>query len=150
MSKKTIGLILFTVVLAAVYVYYFTDFFSEPIIAISWRPRVERSRGSTPAFSGSFSFDTRSKVRLTEIKVVPLAELETNKYAHAVWHMISEKGSSPTKGIVYGEMLKGMKPNIPKMKAEPLQPGTKYRIFVESGKRKGTQDFDVPGQKRVQ
>lgn len=145
MSKKTIALVLFAVVLAAVYVYYFTDFFASPVIHISWRPRIERSRQNTPSFSGSFSFDTKCK--LTELKVVQLSDIETNKYAHAVWHLISDKSSSPTKGVVYGESIKGMKPKIPKMKAEPLQPATKYRLFIEAGKRKGELDFEMPGHK---
>ena len=146
MSKKTIGLILFTVVLGAVYLYYFTDFFSSPVVQISFRPRMDRSRDSKEiSYSGSFSFDT--KCRLTEIKVVPVAELETNKYAHAVWHLIADKPSAPTKGLVYGEPIKGMKPKVPKMKAQPLQPGTKYRIILEAGDRRGEKDFDVPGKR---
>jgi hypothetical protein len=146
MSKKTISLILFAVILGTIYVYYFTDFFLKPVIQISARPRVERSsKGNEETVSVSFSFDT--KCRLTEIRVVPLADFETNSYPHAAWHLISDKSSPPIKGLIYGEPIKGMKPKVPKTKAEPLHPQVKYRLLVQAGDRQGQVDFEIPGKR---
>lgn len=146
MSKKTISLILLVVVLGVVYLYYFTDFFVKPVIQISARQRVDRtSRDNDAPVSVSFAFD--SKCKLTEIKVVPVAELETNKYPHAVWHLISDKSSAATKGIVYGESIKGMKPKTPRTRPEPLAPQVKYRLTIQAGDRKGEVDFELAGKR---
>jgi hypothetical protein len=150
MSKKNLVLISFVVVLGAVYLYYFTDLFAKPTFAISARPRIEpRSSRGAEKYSVSFNFDTRTKMKLNEVKVVRVAELETNKYPHAVWHLISDNGSSPMKGIIYGETIKGMKPKVPKMKPEPLEPNVKYRLLVNSDKRSGQADFEIPGRKQT-
>lgn len=96
------------------------------------------------------SFVFSSKAKITDLKVVPVQELETNKYPHAVWHLISDTASEATKGIVYGDTVRGMKPKIPKTKAEPLEPQTKYRLFVEAGESRGQVDFEIPGIKSPQ
>ncbi|MFN7140109.1 MAG: hypothetical protein ACK4UN_12310 [Limisphaerales bacterium] len=144
MPKKNIFLFLVLIVVSGLYVYYFTDLFNKPVISISARPRLERARQpQTPdRYSVSFSFDRRCE--LTEVKVVSLREFETNKYARAYWHMISDSNSVPVKGVLYGEQVKGMKPKIPKMKAEPLQPGEKYRLMISAGKNRGEIDFEIP------
>ncbi len=81
------------------------------------------------------------------MKVVPVDEFETNKYVHPIWNLFAETNSVPTKGIIYGYSISGMKPVLPKGKAEPLQPNIKYRLLVEAGKRKGQADFQIPGVK---
>lgn len=146
MSKNNILLFLVLFVLGALYVVYFTDLFNKPVINISARPRVTRST-SGDQYSVSFSFDRRCE--LTDVKVVSLTEVQTNKYARAYWHIISDASSAPTKGILYGENQRGMKPKIPKMKAEPLQAGQKYRLLIEAGKNKGQVDFDIPSRKQA-
>ena len=138
--SKNIVLVIVLLILSSVYVVYFTDLFNKPTISISARPRAARSADSSGTVS--FSFDRRCE--LTEIKVVNVAELETNKYARAYWHLISDSSSDPLKGIMYGENVKGMKPKIPKMKPEPLQAGQKYRLFLLAGKSKGEVDFEMP------
>ena len=143
MSKKNIALILLVVVLGAIYLVYFADSFRSPDIQVSARPRIERSRrGGSETFSVSFSFD--QKCRLTELRTVAVADIATNKYPHALWHLIAETNTIPLKGVVYGETPKGMKSKVPKTRAEPLQPETKYRLFVEADGRKGQVDFEIP------
>ncbi|MDQ6630412.1 MAG: hypothetical protein M3Y82_01480 [Verrucomicrobiota bacterium] len=146
MSKKNIVLITFTLLLGGVYIYFFTDFFNKPVIQISARTRAvsaRQSNSSSPQVS--FSFD--GKYKLTALKVVPAAEFETNKYAHPIWNLFAETNSVPTKGIIYGFSVAGMKPARPRGKAEPLQPNVKYRLLVEAGARKGETDFQIPGTK---
>ncbi len=142
MSKKNLLLISLPVVLGIIYIVYFSGWFDKPVIEISPRMRGSASRRGPEEMKVSFTFD--GKVKLTEVKVFAVADMETNKYPHAVWHLFSETNSAPTKAIVYGENITGMKPKIPKMKADPLQPGTKYRLLIEAGKRRGQVDFDIP------
>lgn len=142
MSKKNISLILLLVALAAIYVYFFTDLFNSPVVYVSARPRVEK-RGNEERISVSFSFDRKCQLR--EVKVVPVAEFQTNKYARPVWHLISDTASPTLKGFVYNDSsIKKMKPAIPRMKAEPLQFNTKYRLLIDAGDHKGEVDFEVP------
>ena len=143
--KKNVFLISLVLVLGTIYVVYFTDWFNKPSIAISPRIRVGPvSRRGPDELQVSFSFD--GKVKLTDVKVFSVTELETNKYPHEAWHLITETNSIATKGIVYGQNITGMKPKIPKMKAEPLLPGTKYRLLIEAGKRSGQADFEIPAR----
>lgn len=141
-------MILLLVGLGGIYLVYFTDLFRTPQIQISARPRAERSHRwsrkgrSAPILSASFSFD--QKLAITELQVVAVADAKTNKYPHALWHLISESNSVPLKGLLYGETPQGMKPKNPKVRAEPLRPQTKYRLLVEAGKRKGQIDFEIP------
>ena len=52
-----------------------------------------------------------------------------------------DSNSVPTKALIYGQPLRGMKPKIPKTRPEPLQPDVKYRIYVAAGKYQGKIDF---------
>jgi hypothetical protein len=143
MSKRNIFLIALLAVLGVIYVRYFTDWFRTPTMEISARPRVERSRhGKGGTFSVSFSFDQKHPI--TELKVVSVADIETNKYPHALWNMIAESNAVPMKGFTYGEYLRGMKSKVPKMRAEPLKPQTKYRLLVDADGTQGQIDFQVP------
>lgn len=149
MPKKNLLLVFVLVVLSAIYVYFFTDWFNKPQIAISPRVRVSPvKRGGPDELQVSFSFDT--KCELTEVKVFSVAEMETNKYPHALWHLISDTNSAPLKGILYGQAIAGMKPKIPKMKPEPLQPQRKYRLLVQAGELRGQTDFEIPVRRTVQ
>ena len=146
MPKKNLLLVLVLVVLSALYAYFFTDWFNKPEIAISPRVRFSPSKRNGPEeIQVSFSFDTRCQ--LTEVKVFSVAEMETNKYPHALWHLISETNSIPLKGILYGQTITGMKPKIPKMKAEPLQPQRKYRLILQAGKYTGQTEFEIPARR---
>jgi hypothetical protein len=69
--------------------------------------------------------------------VVDAEEFKTNKYAHPIWHMISDATSVPVRGFVYGEKIKGMKPSIPRGKAEALRTDATYLLLIDAGKNKG-------------
>jgi hypothetical protein len=146
MPNKNVLLFATLIVLGGIYIWKFTDWFNKPEIAISPRIRFgsadRRSSSSPGEIQVSFSFDT--KVQLTEVKVFSVAEMETNKYPHAVWHLFSESNSVPVKGLLYGQNITGMKPKIPKMKAEPLKPQNKYRLIIEAGKYSGKAEFEIP------
>lgn len=156
MRKSTIVLIVVLVAVAAAYAYWFTDWFQPPTIQILAQIRPTRSSarqqpipGQASTYPVSFAFDRR--LRLTEIRVVSVEDEATNRFPHALWHLISDSNSVPTKAIVYGQPLRGMKPKVPRARPEPLQPDVKYRLYVAAGKFKGQVDFKTvevidPGQ----
>ena len=146
MTKKQLVLMLVAVLALIAYAYYFTDWFASENIQIvhTIRPFTasKRKRPTDPAPpANAVSFALDRKCKLTEIKVVPVAELETNKYAHAIWHLVSESNSVPVKGLVYGMNVPGMHPSIPGATADALQPNVLYRLFVQTRDLKGQHDF---------
>jgi hypothetical protein len=154
MPKKQLILLVAAVLLFGVYAYYFTDWFAAENIQIvhSLRPITspKRARGRTvepnPAVNAvSFSLDRKCK--LTEITVIPVADLATNKYAHPIWHLVSESNSVPTKAFVYGAYIRGMHPKVKGAKADPLEPDVPYRLFVAAGKLTGEHDFKTTAKK---
>ena len=146
MTKQSIVLITVAVVLAGVYVAFFTDSFAKPEIQIlpQIRPPLRSGRnvvpqGDVPVYPVTFAFDR--KYQFTEIKVVAVDDEKTNKYPHAVWHMISDSNSIPLKAIQYGAPLRGMKPKVPRAAPDPLQPEVTYRLYLTAGKAKGSKTF---------
>jgi len=145
MSRNGYVLLTIAALLGAAYVYFFTDLFSKETIQIipqirPGRPsNVSRSGDIPPVYPVSFSFD--GKYQLTSVKVLAADDLKTNKYANPLWDLTSDSNSAPTKAIVYGYPVKGMKPRVPRTRPEPLQPNVPYIVFVEAGKIKGQTNF---------
>lgn len=148
MTKKQVLLLAIAVVLLCGYVYYFTDWFASESIQIVHTIRpfspAKRGRGrnivDNPAVN-AVSFGFNRKCRLTEIKVIPVSDLATNKYAHPIWHLVSESNSVPTKAFVYGMNIQGMHPKVPGARPDPLQPGVAYRLLLDTGDLKGEHEF---------
>jgi len=144
MNKSTIALIVVLIGMIGAYVYWFTDWFREDTIQILAQVRPARNvrpgpPGTVPTYPVSFAFDR--KLALTELKVVSVEDAATNKYPHALWHLISDSNSVPTKAVVYGEWVRGMKSKVPHARPERLEPGVKYRLYVTAGKAKGQIEF---------
>jgi hypothetical protein len=57
--------------------------------------------------------------------------------------MISSSNSVPTKGIVYGMDVPGMRSAVDGASAEPLDPIQTYRLLVEAGSVKAQHDFTL-------
>jgi hypothetical protein len=136
MNKKNFILVGLTLVLAVVYVICFTDWFRPKTIDISSTTRSFRA-------TTLLIFSLHDDYELTEVKVVSLAALQTNKLAQPVWHLVSDSGSDDVDHFLYGENIKGMDPAVAGARPEPLQPGVMYRIFVTDGKVKGRFDFQL-------
>jgi|SRR5947209_3155076 len=145
MSKNGITLSVLLVILAVVYVSYFTDWFTKETIQIipQIRPgrasNIQRMPGMPPVSQVSFAFD--GKYRLTSVRVLSANDYATNKYANPLWHLISDSNSIPMKAIIYGLPIKGMKPKVPKAHPDSLQPGVPYILMVEAGKIKAQTTF---------
>ena len=145
MTKNGIVLSVIAVLLAAVYVYSFTDWLRKETIQIipAIRPGrvagVPRDSDQAPVYPVSFAFD--GKYKFTEVKVVAADDLATNKYATPLWHLLSDSNSAPTKAFMYGQAPKGMKPAVPRTRPEPLQPDVEYVLMVEAGKTRAQTNF---------
>ncbi len=141
-------LIALAVLLGGLSLYLNKDYFAKDNIQIYHRSRpvrgpFARRGGQYPADSPInplvFGFD--HKLKLTELKIVPVSDIETNKYPQPVWHLVSDSNSVPVKAFMYGSRIAGMHPAIKGAVPEPLAPGVKYRLFVQAGPRKAQHDF---------
>jgi len=123
-----------------VYAVCFTDWFKPKMLAINYTVRNQPQRaGARPVLM----FILNAEVEFTEIKVVPLAGLETNKNIVPVWHLVSDSNSVPLKVFPYGQMIHGMRPAIKGVRAEPLESNVPYRLCITAGKIKGARDFEL-------
>ncbi len=150
--NRQFGLFIVALILCGAYLYFFTDLFrSKRAIEIyaQVRPSFPSSRHGSrdrnaekpPTETDPVTFTLDDDYRLTELKVVEAEDFKTNKYPHALWHLISDSNSVPTKGIVYGMKIRGMKPSSPRGRAEPLHTNTVYMLLIEAGKQKGEVNF---------
>jgi len=140
-------MLILLLVLTAVYVFYFTDWFKPKIISISSTSRVFGRRPANSAGYGTVTipvtFSLDPQCRPTDIKVVPLAAWQTNPSTPPVWHLVYNSNAAPVKIFFYGQRLRGLKPEIPGVQAEPLQPNVTYRMFLAAGRAKGQHDFEI-------
>ena len=142
MTNKNLFLILLAIGLAVVYVVWFSDWFKPRTVKISHTTRnlhTNRHESELP----NLIFGVNPPVRFTELKVVPLAVFETNKNVEPVWHLVSDSNSAPVRTFYYGQFIRGMRPAINGIRAEPLETNVTYRLFVTAGRIKGQHDFDL-------
>jgi hypothetical protein len=145
MTLKSWFLIAVAVVLGGIYVAFFTSWFrhSEIKILPQIRPPL-RSKGNSKAndaqvYPVTFAFD--KKYQFTEVRVVSVDDEATNKYPHVVWHLISDSNSIPTKALIYGSQLRGMKPKVPRAEPEQLEPDVSYHLYLTAGDSLGQVKF---------
>jgi hypothetical protein len=136
MSKKNIFLISLVVVLAGVYVVYFTHWFRPRVMQISHTSRPDAGRGSV-----RMSFCLGDYYELNDVKVVPLDNFKKNPDTPPLWHLVSDDGSDSTELFSYGENIGGMDPAVAGAEPEPLQPGIRYRLLIMAGSVKAQHDF---------
>jgi hypothetical protein len=146
MDKKQTWLIAALVVVATVYVCFFTNWFKPKTIKIfdtsrHLVDRPRRGRGNPDLPYVLFGLEGRFK--LTEIKVVPLASFQTNSETPPVWHLVSDSNSPPVQQFVYGQRIRGMKPAFSGAEPEDLQTNVMYRLIVSAGRIKGQHDFEI-------
>jgi hypothetical protein len=145
MTTKNWTLLALTVLLGSISLYLNRDWFAGDNIQIMHRSRpargaFRRPRSDNPLIDPiSFWFDR--KVKLTSLKIVPVAAIETNKYPQPIWYLISDSNSVPVKEFTYGMHIQGMHPFFKGVNPDPLEPGVKYRMLVQVGKQKAEHDF---------
>ncbi len=141
--KRNWLLILIAVTLMVVYAVYFTDWFQPKTIEIFHTSRMVHSRKHRTETEPSLIFGLNRSLRLTEIKVVPLADYRTNPATPPLWHLVSDSNSVPVKAFTYGQSIRGLKPVLTGFSAQPLTNGVVYRIIVVAGSFKGQHDFEL-------
>jgi hypothetical protein len=146
MSKKQLVVLLAALLAFGAYAVFFTDWFASENIRIvhTLRPYTPQKRGRKSTFDqpgNTVSFALDRKCKLTEVKVIPVADIATNKYPHPIWHLVSESNSVPLKGFVYGMSISGMHPAVPGSLADPLEPNVPYRLFVKTRDLNGEHEF---------
>ncbi|MBU6408765.1 MAG: hypothetical protein KGR98_00115 [Verrucomicrobia bacterium] len=144
MNAKNALLTAVFLVLAAVYVIYFTDWFRPQIIEISSTSRPVQF-GRRGVAHNLVAFNLAGSYNLTDVEVFPLAAPKTNPPAPPLWHLTSDAGSQPVARFFYGQPLRGMKPAVEGARPKPLQTGVIYRIVVRAGWARGQNDFDIGG-----
>ncbi|MEW6302566.1 MAG: hypothetical protein AB1705_03790 [Verrucomicrobiota bacterium] len=135
------------VILAGVYVRYFTDWFAKKNIQIITLARPMTLRGAEPPAVYPVAFALDHKYELTRIKVTAESALKTNKLAPPVWFMTTDSNSAPVKAFTYGQPVPGMRLYNEKLAAMPLKPNEVYRVYVETDGRFGETNFVAVGPK---
>jgi hypothetical protein len=140
MNKRTVWLVCAALVLAGAYMRYFFDWHKRTEIQIFCEKSRRAILGGSDAPGLVFHFT--DPCPLTSIKVVDAEDARTNKYPHALWHVVAAAGPVPTTSFGYGADIPGMKPRISTALPEPLQADTKYSLVVEADKHlMGKLDF---------
>lgn len=140
MRSKTVILIAAAAILAAVYLYFFTDLVKRPRIQIISQIRPAIPSPSNPnVCTVAFTFD--GKYPLTSLKVLRVEARSVKRSGAPLWHLVTSSNSVPVHGLVYGIAIAGMRAADTNRPPQPLEPGVTYRLLVESGKLKGEKDF---------
>ena len=143
MTKKNLALVLLAAGLMVVYAVWFSDWFRPKVVKIYHSNRDLRGAARRGNALPNFLLGLSPQVKLTELKIVPVAALETNKHAVPVWHLVSDSNSVPVKMFFYGQYIAGMRPAIKGVQAEALHSNMTYRLFVSAGRAKGEHDFEL-------
>jgi len=150
MAKKQWYLLAVLLLLVGVYLVSFTHWDRHPAIQISHStyaiPKKSIRLRYRPSLTNSaiMTFNLDHAYQLTEVKVVRLADWQTNKSVLPVWHLTSDSNSVPTKRFYYGAPLRGMKPVVPGNRPKPLETNVTYRLFLTTGSVQGQHDFSPP------
>ena len=151
MTRKQWLLLALAVGLGGLSLYLNKDWFAGDTIQIHHRSRpmrpglFGRKKSPPPGFNNpninplAFNFDR--SLKLKSLRVVTVSDLETNRYPHELWHLVSESNSIPIKDFAYGVSIKGMHPSIKGAQPDPLEPNVAYRLFFETASLKGEHDF---------
>jgi hypothetical protein len=137
--KKNLILVAGVLVFASIYVVFFTGWFKPKIIQISYS---SRSGAAGRGAATPLMFNLGEHYELTDVKVISVAESQTNANPRPLWHLVSD-GSDSVSHFSYGEPIEGMDPAVAGTTSEPLQPGITYRILVTAGRAKGQHDFQA-------
>ncbi|MBI3417752.1 MAG: hypothetical protein HY043_20870 [Verrucomicrobia bacterium] len=142
MSRPNLTLTTVAILLAVAYVFVFSDWFNVPRIQIIPQTRPIRS-GDVNVGVYPVSFMLERQVRINSVKVVEAGAYEANKKAPALWHLVSKVGSTPMQGFLYGDLIAGMTTARSNELPHALEPKKVYRILIEAGRARGTQDFSA-------
>jgi hypothetical protein len=143
---KLVLTLLLIVSLGSLALYLNKDWFEKKPIQISyrvspWMKDVRKGRSRGPDLGSPVVFSLNAYYKLTGVKVVVAAEVETNKYAHALWELTTQSNSTPIASFSYGERLRGMTTKIKNAQPEPLEPDVTYRLLITTPDKEAHHDF---------
>ena len=140
MQKKEITWVVVLVALIGVSIWLNRGRFAKEQMVINPSLRPARRADATvwPVF-----FALNDDFRLTSVKVIPFEGDKFNPKGRAVWHLVSDSNSVPTRAFRYGQPIKGMQPALKDVRPDPLEPGVVYRLLVEAGSVTATADFST-------
>jgi hypothetical protein len=147
MTRKIWLLIAVAILLGAFSIYLNKDWFAKDNIQIYHRSRparvlaLRRKRVQDDSLVDPIVFGFDRQLKLTSLKVIPTSDIQTNKFPHPIWHLISESNSVPTKDFTYGASIKGMHSAVKGATPDLLEPGVAYRLYIETGTIKKEHDF---------
>ena len=147
MTKHQWTLATVGIVVVGLFLYFHRDWFGGDGIQIFHRVRPRgmlagrRRAPSTGADTVMFEFDR--KLKLTSVRVTPLSDIETNRFPQPIWNLVSDSNSLPTRGLVYGINVPGMRPATQGIAAKPLEPGVMYRLLIQAGSLTAKHDFAI-------
>ncbi|MGD0259108.1 MAG: hypothetical protein ABSD29_04705 [Verrucomicrobiota bacterium] len=147
MTSKQWMLIALAVALGSLSLYLNKDWFAGDLIQIQHRSHpvrggfFRRSKRSADSATEPVFFAFNRMLKLTSLKVVPVSDIETNKYPQPVWELVSDSNSVPVTEFAYGEHIRGMRPSVQGATPDPLEPGVKYRLLIEAKGGKAEHDF---------
>lgn len=147
MTKKNAILIAIALIaVGSIYFYLYKDYFTKGDIQIfhTIRPgAVGRQRSRNATHGNAVTFGLGKDYKLTSIKVVPVSDIETNKYPHPIWELTTQSNSVPTRAFTFGSRVQGMHSAVKGAEPDPLVPNVTYRLLVEAGSQKGHHDFKI-------
>jgi hypothetical protein len=145
MDKKQTWLIAALVIVAAVYLCFFTGWFKPKTIRIfdTSRQTIRRMRHKGNQDLPYVLFGLEGNFKLTEIRVVPLASFQTNALTPPIWHLVSDSNSPPVQQFTYGQRIRGMKPAFAGAEPQDLETNVTYHLIVCAGRIRGEHDFKV-------
>jgi hypothetical protein len=83
----------------------------------------------------TFSLDGWYRITRVRVEDVPA----DGSVPNVLWQLAGK--SVPMNSLLYGREPEGLKPLVNGSTPEPLKPGVPYRLILESGRRRGTNDF---------
>jgi hypothetical protein len=91
----------------------------------------------SPAGVANVTFSLDDWYSLTEVKVQDVPA--DGSKPQVLWQLVGK--SRPVNSLLYGREPSGMRPLLQGSTPEPLKAGVPYRLIVQSGRRRGTNDF---------
>jgi len=128
-------------VLALVYVVFFTDLIFPPTLGIEVE-QLHVMAGERPSSIPIPIFAIDHRCRLSEVRVDRLSP--SGDVTETVWHVVGASRSAPISTFVYGASIDGMRPAEEGGRRTRLEFGSRYRLEVWSGRRRGRIEFDTP------
>lgn len=137
MMRKKHFLVTLLVVLAAGYVYRFTDWIVAPRIQVDVTTRPVRGTAAEgTVLTPVFMLDRDCP--LTAVQVKALSNVPPALLGKVAWRVTRPPGREPVRGFLFDDALPGGKVET---KAQPLVAGGVYRVEVEAGRLRGERDF---------